>query len=153
MNGIGGILSAAMLAGVLFPGDAAAEAWGTRAAVGFHYPGVSARVAWRRVVLEAIYLQAEGSRAVGPRVYGVFNPGARVRFNGGVEYAWVDGEAASGAYDGRATTGFLGLEAFATRRVSVGLDMGLCRVAVDGRDGTSAGETSLVANMGLHFYL
>lgn len=129
------------------------QPWGTSVAVGFQYPGVSARVVLGRVALEGIYLRQEGAEAMGPRVLYLFNAGDRVVFNVGGEYAWVTGASDAQEYDGRALTGFVGMELFATRRTSVGLDMGLCRVSLDGAGGVEAGETGLVANIGLRFYL
>lgn len=127
--------------------------WGTPVAVGFHYPGVSARVSLGRLALEGIYMRLEEANAAGPRLYYLFNPGSRVVFNVGGEYAWVQGKTKTLEYDGRAATGFLGMELFATRRTSVGLDMGLCRVSLEDRTGADADETSLVANISVHLYL
>ena len=153
----------------LLPGLAAAEmesrgrdhsldiktppAWGTHWALGFLYPGVSARVTYRHLSLEGLYMHTQDADAYGPRVYYLLNPGSRVVFNGGVEYVVVDGQTDLQPYAGRAMTGFLGMELFSTRRVSVGIDMGLSRVSLEGDRGRQTDETSLVSNISLRCYL
>src|SRR5688500_14266453 len=52
------------------------ETWGTSKAVGFHYPGFSARYNVKHVALEGIYLQQGGAKAFGPRLYINLNPGS-----------------------------------------------------------------------------
>ncbi len=127
--------------------------WGTHMAVGFQYPGVSARVTYRHLVLEGLYMQQDHADVAGPRLYYFFNPGSRVVFNAGGEYGWVSGKTDLQRYTGKALTGFLGMEMFASRRISVGIDMGYCRVSLSGDTKTDVAENSLVANLGLHVYL
>jgi hypothetical protein len=128
--------------------------WETSRSVGFHYPGFSARYLYRYWALEGLYMQQEGVKAFGPRVYHRINPGSQTVCYVGGEYARILGKSAGQSFTGRALTAFAGLELFAVRRLSVSLDMGPSNVDLKSRyDDVSAGETSLVVNLGLHFYL
>src|SRR5262245_55085627 len=81
-------IAALALACARSPAAAAERAWGTHMAVGFHYPGFSAKVSYGHAAVEALALREDGADAVGPRLYYLFNPGSRAVFNAGGEYAW-----------------------------------------------------------------
>jgi hypothetical protein len=127
--------------------------WGTNKAVGVHYPGFSARYAFRHWILEAAYSQEADIKAYGPRVIYAANPGSRAVYYGGVEYDWIRGESDIQEFTGRALTAFGGVELFATRKMSVSLEMGPTHMQLDSEDvGLGAKETGLVMNLGLHWY-
>ena len=134
-------------------GQASPDKWGTPLAVGFLYPGISVRCAWWRVALEGFVLREGKTSVLGPRLYYLFNPGSRVVFNLGGECAWVKGGTEVQEYSGRALTGFLGMEFFSTQKISVGFDMGLCQVSLDGERERNVSEIGLVANAAVRFYL
>lgn len=131
----------------------AAPTWGTPWSLGLLYPGVVARATLGHWAFEGVHEQNNNARAIGPRLHYLFNPGRRTVFGVGAAYAWVKGETDLQKYTGRALTGLVGMEAFSTRRLSVGMEMGLGRVALDGTDGRAADQTNLVTNVSVRWYL
>jgi hypothetical protein len=130
-----------------------AQAPALRMSVGFLYPGLSFRYSFNRVAVEAIYLSQDHLNAVGPRLYYFFNPGSRTVFSAGVEVCRVGGKTNLQTVSGRSMMAFAGIEFAASRRVSVGMDMGPCKVDLNGANGATANQTTLVANIDarLHF--
>ncbi len=122
--------------------------------IGFHYPGASIRLFTGMFTFEVKGSALDKLSMFGGRVYFNFNPRSTTIFYAGLEGDGINGETDIEPVTGTAFGGFVGMEVFASKKISVNLDLGQYTINLNNStftDITASGDY-LVANVGINLY-
>lgn len=121
--------------------------------IGLHVPGFSLRWFTGGLTFEFKASGGDNVSAGGLRLYINFNPRSKAIVYMGGEFDGISGETELQKFGGAAVGGFLGMEFFANKHMSVLFDIGQYMIHLDSEyEGITAEGSSLVGHVGFNYY-